>query len=124
MAMAPSRRPTKSRATAAAAAMAAWLLGKDQSPGAGHASSVLTFRPRQGRSSRTTDFSARSIPKAMTTTSGTARARTAAAGLTCRARHQPMPMSSANSASPYVDQADTAASSHEGESRARSTTSV
>ena len=123
-ATAPSRRETNSRATVAAAAMAAWLLGKDQSPGAGHASSVITRRLRQGRSSRTSSFSTASTPKATTTTKGTASAVRDAVAPSRLARHQPTVMSTANRASPYVDHADTVSSSHAGACRARFTTSV
>src|SRR3954447_20150895 len=87
----PNRRETKNRATAAEAAIVAWLLGKDQSPGAGHASRVLTRRFWHGRSSRTSSFTTASTPYAATTTTGTARAVTAAALPTRRANHQPTP---------------------------------
>lgn len=46
-------RSTSQSAAAAAAARAAWLLGKDQSSGPGHASNVTVCRVRQGRCSRT-----------------------------------------------------------------------
>ncbi|CAM5687920.1 hypothetical protein SVIOM342S_03671 [Streptomyces violaceorubidus] len=100
------------------------VLGKDQSPGAGQASSVVTRRLWQGRSSRTSSFSTASTPKATTTTNGTASAVTDAVAPTRRAYHQPTAMSTANRTSPYVDQADTVSSSQAGECRARFTTSV
>ncbi len=56
-----------------------------------------------------------STPYETTTTTGTASVVTAAAGLTRRARHQPMTARTANTRSPYVDQTDTVSSSQSAE---------
>lgn len=85
---------------------------------------MVTRRLWQGRSSRTSSLSTASAPKAATTTNGTASAVTDAVAPTRRACHQPTAMSTANTTSPYVDQADTVSSSQTGERRARFTTAV
>ncbi len=64
------------------------------------------------------------MPYAATTTTGTASAVTAASAPTRRARHQPTTISTANTASPYVDHTDTALSSQPGAWWAESTTSM
>jgi len=103
--------------------MAAWLLGKDQSPGAGQASRVRTGRVRQGRSSWNRDLRRRSTPRAARTARGAASAVTEAARPSRRERHQATARRRANRRSPYSVHAFTAVSNQPGACRARSTTS-
>ncbi len=114
-ATAPSRRSTSHSVAAAAKAITAWLLGKDQSPRAGQVSSVkLRGIERQGRSSRTNALRIKSTPYATATTAGAASARAIIGESERRARHHAVSISAANSTRPKADHVETVSFSSQG----------
>ncbi len=93
---------------AAANAITVWLLGNDQSPGAGQASSgTVPAICWQGRTSSTSPLSTELARYATTTISGEASTRAITAESADRARHQPQSISSAKTPRPSADQAVT-----------------
>ncbi|MFD0565748.1 hypothetical protein ACFQ2M_30155 [Kitasatospora saccharophila] len=102
-----------------------WLLGNDQSPGGGQASSgTVAGSCWHGLTSSTSDLSTELTRYATTTTSGEASTRAITTESAARARHQAHSISSANTARPRADHCLTSSSNQCGADAAHPVTRV